>query len=156
MFKVPDEHFLAIADIAGQPEAPQKEPTDIILAAFSHIQSLTDVLNEHMRVTQSQEISAVSTSVCDECNCNANGGVAVGSNGTPPSSGVGTSAGQPELNGLSAIDPANSSSSSISSSGNSQITTVGVPPIGAILQQQGDQVSITEDEDGYCEIDEVR
>ncbi|XP_021709517.1 uncharacterized protein LOC5577203 isoform X4 [Aedes aegypti] len=156
MFKVPDEHFLAIADIAGQPEAPQKEPTDIILAAFSHIQSLTDVLNEHMRVTQSQEISAVSTSVCDECNCNVNGGVAVGSNGTPPSSGVGTSAGQPELNGLSAIDPANSSSSSISSSGNSQITTVGVPPIGAILQQQGDQVSITEDEDGYCEIDEVR
>lgn len=152
MFKVPDEHFLAIADIAGQPEAPQKEPTDIILAAFSHIQSLTDVLNEHMRVTQSQEISAVSTSVCDECNCNANGvGTAVGSsNGTP--------VGAPELNGTSAVvDPvANSSSSSISSSANSQITTVGVPPIGAVLQQQGDQVSITEDEDGYCEIDEVR
>ncbi|XP_062698767.1 uncharacterized protein LOC109401184 isoform X2 [Aedes albopictus] len=151
MFKVPDEHFLAIADIAGQPEAPQKEPTDIILAAFSHIQSLTDVLNEHMRVTQSQEISAVSTSVCDECNCSASAANGVGVTGV-------VSNGTPEINGTAVVvDPvANSSSSSISSSANSQITTVGVPPIGAVLEEQGDQVSITEDEDGYCEIDEVR
>ncbi|XP_062561039.1 uncharacterized protein LOC134225187 isoform X2 [Armigeres subalbatus] len=157
MFKVPDEHFLAIADIAGQPEAPQKEPTDIILAAFSHIQSLTDVLNEHMRVTQSQEISAVSTSVCDECNCNANGGgvvAVIGKSTTGANDAL--AVGQPELNGSSTADPANISSSSNSNSANSQVTAVGVPPIAAILEQQGDHVNITEDEDGYCEIDEVR
>ncbi|XP_065085202.1 uncharacterized protein RhoGEF2 isoform X3 [Ochlerotatus camptorhynchus] len=153
MFKVPDEHFLAIADIAGQPEAPQKEPTDIILAAFAHIQSLTDVLNEHMRVTQSQEISAVSTSVCDECNGGSStmgGGKAIAAvavAATVAKNTTATSGGQPEINGTT-IDPT-------SSSANAQ-PTIGVPPISSVLQQQGDEVSITEDEDGYCEIDEVR
>lgn len=142
MFKVPDEHFLAIADIAGQPEAPQKEPSDIILAAFSHIQSLTDVLNEHMRVTQSQEISAVSTSVCDKCNRRT---------GNKPMLPV-TSSKLPTAPAMSievndtAIDPASSSASAQ--------PTVGVPPIASVLQN--DEVNITEDEDGYCEIDEVR
>lgn len=153
MFKVPDEHFLAIADIAGQPEAPQKEPTDIILAAFAHIQSLTDVLNEHMRVTQSQEISAVSTSVCDECNggsCTIGGGKAIAAvavAATVAKNTTATSGGQPEVNGTT-IDPTSSSASAQ--------PTVGAPPIASVLQQQGDEVSITEDEDGYCEIDEVR
>lgn len=153
MFKVPDEHFLAIADIAGQPEAPQKEPTDIILAAFAHIQSLTDVLNEHMRVTQSQEISAVSTSICDECNGGSStigGGKAVAAFAATATvakntTATATSPGQPEVNGIT-IDP-------ISASASAQ-PTIGVPPIASVLQ--GDEVNITEDEDGYCEIDEVR
>lgn len=34
------------------------------------------------------------------------------------------------------------------------VTTTGVPPIASVLDN--DQVNITEDEDGYCEIDEVR
>lgn len=138
MFKVPDEHFLAIADIAGQPDAPQKEPTDIILAAFAHIQSLTNVLNEHMRVSQSQEISAVSTSVCDECNRKL-GVKAI----LPPASAVAVA--PATVNG-SEVDPTESSA-------NAQ-PTVGAPPIATALDN--DQVSITEDEDGYCEIDEVR
>ncbi|XP_039440600.1 uncharacterized protein LOC120421455 isoform X1 [Culex pipiens pallens] len=126
MFRVPDEHFLAIADIAGQPEAPQKEPTDIILAAFAHIQSLTDVLNEHMRVGQGQEVAAVSgAGVCDECHRKAGGKTAA----VPAA----------ELNGIVAA---------------SEVTTTGVPPIASVLEN--DQVEITEDEDGYCEIDEVR
>lgn len=126
MFRVPDEHFLAIADIAGQPEAPQKEPTDIILAAFAHIQSLTDVLNEHMRVSQGQEVAAVSgAGVCDECHRKAGGKTTV----VPAA----------ELNGIVAA---------------SEVTTTGVPPIASVLDN--DQVEITEDEDGYCEIDEVR
>lgn len=148
MFKVPDEHFLAIADIAGQPEAPQKEPTDIILAAFAHIQSLTDVLNEHMRVTQSQEISAVSTSNCDECNGGGKPVAALAATASVAKNTTATTAinpGQPEVNGIT-IDP-------ISSSASAQ-PTIGVPPIASVLQ--GDEVNITEDEDGYCEIDEVR
>ncbi|XP_055531941.1 uncharacterized protein LOC129722502 isoform X2 [Wyeomyia smithii] len=147
MFKVPDEHFLAIADIAAQPEAPQKEPTDIILAAFSHIQSLTDVLNEHMRVSQSQEISAVSTSVCDECNRRASSIKPLLPLTAKPlvltAAIIGTG---PELNG-SAIDAVSSSNAGIQPS-------VGAPPIASMLEN--DQVNITEDEDGYCEIDEVR
>uniref|UniRef100_A0A1Q3G067 Putative guanine nucleotide exchange factor n=1 Tax=Culex tarsalis TaxID=7177 RepID=A0A1Q3G067_CULTA len=128
MFRVPDEHFLAIADIAGQPEAPQKEPTDIILAAFAHIQSLTDALNEHMRVSQGQEVAAVSgAGVCDECHRKAGGGRTV-------------STGMAELNGTGAAVSAE--------------PTTGVAPIASVLDN--DQVNITEDEDGYCEIDEVR
>lgn len=34
------------------------------------------------------------------------------------------------------------------------VATTGVPPIASVLDN--DQVNITEDEDGYCEIDEVR
>lgn len=128
MFRVPDEHFLAIADIAGQPEAPQKEPTDIILAAFAHIQSLTDVLNEHMRVSQGQEVAAVSgAGVCDECHRKAGGKTAA----VPAA----------ELNGIVAASE-------------QSVTSIGVPPIASVLDN--DQVEITEDEDGYCEIDEVR
>lgn len=126
MFRVPDEHFLAIADIAGQPEAPQKEPTDIILAAFAHIQSLTDVLNEHMRVSQGQEVAAVSgAGVCDECHRKAGIGNVAAKTIVPV-----------ELNGTLVA------------------SETGVPPIASVLDN--DQVNITEDEDGYCEIDEVR
>lgn len=126
MFRVPDEHFLAIADIAGQPEAPQKEPTDIILAAFAHIQSLTDVLNEHMRVSQGQEVAAVSgAGVCDECHRKAGCGNVAAKAIVPV-----------ELNGTVVA------------------SETGVPPIASVLDN--DQVNITEDEDGYCEIDEVR
>ncbi|XP_055625243.1 uncharacterized protein LOC129767952 isoform X2 [Toxorhynchites rutilus septentrionalis] len=142
MFKVPDEHFLAIADIAGQPEAPQKEPTDIILAAFAHIQSLTDVLNDHMRVTQSQVISAVSTSICDECDRRKGDGSIQTETCNKPLAAAPMGS---ELI-VTAINPASSSAGAQ--------PTVGVPPIASVLQNE--EVNITEDEDGYCEIDEVR
>ncbi|KAJ6646299.1 Rho guanine nucleotide exchange factor 11 [Pseudolycoriella hygida] len=66
MYRVPNEHFSEIADIAGQPEAP-KEPSDIVLAAFAQVQSLTETLNDHMKVSCRQELSAISTRVCDDC-----------------------------------------------------------------------------------------
>ncbi|XP_053684718.1 rho guanine nucleotide exchange factor 11 isoform X2 [Sabethes cyaneus] len=147
MFKVPDEHFLAIADIAGQPEAPQKEPTDIILAAFSHIQSLTDALNEHMRVSQSQEISAVSTSVCDECNRRA-GSVKGLLPLTAKHAVLPAAAGSGSDLNVSASDPVG-----VGNAAGMQ-PSVGAPPIALLMEN--DQVNITEDEDGYCEIDEVR
>lgn len=40
------------------------------MAAFAQVQSLTETLNEYIRVSQHQEISAVSTSLCDECHKN--------------------------------------------------------------------------------------
>ncbi|XP_055598943.1 rho guanine nucleotide exchange factor 11 isoform X3 [Uranotaenia lowii] len=155
MFKVPDEHFLAIADIAGLPEAPQKEPTDMILAAFAHIQSLTDVLNEHLRVTQSQEISAVSTSICDDCNRSRTGtGSCPGTEATAAVAGT-------ELNGGSvSLGTGNLQSTNTADPGSTHKAQVlptsgGVPPIASVLQSDH-PVNITEDEDGYCEIDEVR
>ncbi|XP_055706170.1 uncharacterized protein LOC129803551 isoform X3 [Phlebotomus papatasi] len=66
MFRMPSEHFSAIADIAGQPEAP-KDPSDLVLAAFAQVQSLTEALNDYTRVSQIQEISAVSMALCDDC-----------------------------------------------------------------------------------------
>ncbi|GAB0090162.1 flocculation protein FLO11-like [Sergentomyia squamirostris] len=66
MFRMPNEHFSAIADIAGQPEAP-KDPSDLVLAAFAQVQQLTETVNEFTRVSQMQEISAVSVALCDDC-----------------------------------------------------------------------------------------
>ncbi|XP_058065782.1 uncharacterized protein LOC131215411 [Anopheles bellator] len=158
MFKVPDEHFQAIADIAAQPEAP-KEPTDIVLAAFAYGQSLLEILNEHTHVTDCQQISAVSSgALCDEC-------VGRGKNIPPPSSATketpieptvptiasgGTAGGGGPLSGIAtAVDgPAVAVLPATAGTGGP------VPPIATVVSDQ--TVSITEDEDGYCEIDEVR
>lgn len=66
MFRLPIENFNEIVDIAAMPEAP-KDSTDIALAAYAQVQSLTEVMNEYMNVTSEQEVSAVSTAVCDKC-----------------------------------------------------------------------------------------
>lgn len=44
-----------------------QEPSDIVLAAFAQVQSLTETLNDHMKVTYRQELAAISTRVCDDC-----------------------------------------------------------------------------------------
>uniref|UniRef100_A0A182KFL7 Uncharacterized protein n=1 Tax=Anopheles christyi TaxID=43041 RepID=A0A182KFL7_9DIPT len=161
MFKVPDEHFQAIADIAAQPEAP-KEPTDIVLAAFAYGQSLMEILSEYMRVTESQQISAVSTSVCDECSVlpgrtqknhipsptakeSIEPTVPTIGGGPVPSAASATVA----TASATAANPAATPATFYNSSQQPPV------PIG-IVAAQDQNVSITEDEDGYCEIDEVR
>lgn len=120
MFKVPVEHFQAIADIAGQPEAA-KEPGDLLLAAFAQIQTLNELLGEHIclprQVNMFREVAAVSNSFCDSCY-----------------------KAREALNN----DRNNAVSSMVSSTSTSEATTIAVrvPPI--------------EDEDGYCEIEEIR
>uniref|UniRef100_A0A182NV54 Uncharacterized protein n=1 Tax=Anopheles dirus TaxID=7168 RepID=A0A182NV54_9DIPT len=163
MFKVPDEHFQAIADIAAQPEAP-KEPTDIVLAAFAYGQTLMEILSEYTRVTESQQISAVSTSICDECS------VARGSTknhipsitstttiaakdpieSTVPTIGGGGGVGGP----VPSVPSATGASAVMPPVGPTSTSTTPPQPIGMVNLDQG--VNITEDEDGYCEIDEVR
>lgn len=44
-----------------------QEPADIVIAAFAQVQLLTETLNEYLTVSTHQEISAVSTSLCNEC-----------------------------------------------------------------------------------------
>lgn len=117
MFKVPVEHFQAIADIAGQPEAA-KDPGDLLLAAFAQIQTLNELLGEHIcqprQVNMFREVAAVSNSFCDSCY-----------------------KAREALN-----NDRNNVVSSMVSSSSAIETPVRVPPI--------------EDEDGYCEIEEIR
>ncbi|XP_058170373.1 uncharacterized protein LOC131285532, partial [Anopheles ziemanni] len=165
MFKVPDEHFQAIADIAAQPEAP-KEPTDIVLAAFAYGQTLMEILNEHTQVTDSQQISAVSTSICDECSVRR-GRCTTGSSSN--SSSNSNSRNIPSTTTTGAKDPIEPTGPTIggqsvpSASNNTsppsapQVAGQPPPPPPPIAVAVLDQsVNITEDEDGYCEIDEVR
>lgn len=44
-----------------------QDPSDIALAVFAQVQSLNETHNKFIRVSPHQEISAVSTSICDEC-----------------------------------------------------------------------------------------
>uniref|UniRef100_A0A182REK6 Guanine nucleotide exchange factor n=1 Tax=Anopheles funestus TaxID=62324 RepID=A0A182REK6_ANOFN len=159
MFKVPDEHFQAIADIAAQPEAP-KEPTDIVLAAFAYGQTLMEILSECMRVTESQQISAVSTSICDECSVRGHtknhipsiNNTAAKESIEPTVPTIGGGGGGPPVpsaaGGTQSVVP----SGTVTTASNSQQTPL--QPIGVVSQDP--TVNITEDEDGYCEIDEVR
>ncbi|XP_055384801.1 uncharacterized protein LOC129614289 [Condylostylus longicornis] len=60
MYRIPNEHFAAIADIASQPEAP-KDSADIILAAFSQVQSLTSILTEYIKKPDNNIV------ICNKC-----------------------------------------------------------------------------------------
>ncbi|XP_037947686.1 uncharacterized protein LOC119679413 [Teleopsis dalmanni] len=159
MFRLPVEHFHEIVDIAAMPEAP-KDSSDIALAAYAQVQSLTEVLNDYMHVTPEQEISAVSTAVCDQCH-------------------------EKQQRQRHATSPSATSTSSSTCSSNSASTTTLVataatqqqspPPLpppnkqSAQAQQQTPAPMVTklhtpalldanihEDDDGYCKIDELR
>ncbi|XP_061399926.1 uncharacterized protein LOC133335632 [Musca vetustissima] len=139
MFRIPVEHFHEIVDIAAMPEAP-KDSTDIALAAYAQVQSLTEVLNEYMKVTPEQEVSAVSTAVCDKCHerQQPNRPRHPCSNKTVPSSDV-----PPPL------PPPNKQMAQAQ-----QQTPA--PQVTKIQMCALEETNIHEDDDGYCEIDELR
>ncbi|XP_049308443.1 uncharacterized protein LOC105226277 isoform X3 [Bactrocera dorsalis] len=172
MFRLPVEHFHEIVDIAAMPEAP-KDSADIALAAYAQVQSLTEVLNEYMHVTPEQEISAVSTAVCDQCHEKQQQHHHHHS--------------QRPLTPLTAASSNSSSTSTMNSTGSSTTTQIAAngsvsaadippplpPPNKQIAQQQTPTAKtptsvrtvlqnalmdedIHEDDDGYCEIDELR
>nr|XP_040234259.2 uncharacterized protein LOC120956657 isoform X4 [Anopheles coluzzii] len=162
MFKVPDEHFQAIADIAAQPEAP-KEPTDLVLAAFAYGQTLMEIVSECMRVSESQQVSAVSTAVCDDCSVLA---AATGSTKqsnhhhhipSPTTTTTKEPLSEPTVPtiGGGPVPSATAASATISTATTATFYNSAPAPIGVVAAQD-QNVSITEDEDGYCEIDEVR
>lgn len=166
MFRVPNEHFSAIADIAGQPEAPN-EPSDIVLAAFAQVQSLTETLNEYIKVSTHQEISAVSTSLCDEChkqqqqqqtriirktNNNKNININISNNSSNSSSNNCNSS---NSNNNSNINNSNQSNNSNTINNSTTPTSSPTSPTtirNAVLER----VDAVTDDDGYCEIDELR
>ncbi|XP_075168419.1 rho guanine nucleotide exchange factor 2 isoform X2 [Haematobia irritans] len=140
MFRLPVEHFHEIVDIAAMPEAP-KDSTDIALAAYAQVQSLTEVINEYMKVTPEQEVSAVSTAVCDKCHekqhqnrqrLHGSGNVSGGDIDVPPP-----------------LPPPNKQTA--------QAQQQTPTPLATKIQMCAlEETNIHEDDDGYCEIDELR
>lgn len=146
MFRLPVEHFHEIVDIAAMPEAP-KDSTDIALAAYAQVQSLTEVINDYMKVTPEQEVSAVSTAVCDKCHekrenqahARARSCVTGGKTDTKTSS----SDTPPPL------PPPNKQMA--------QAQQQTPAPLVTKMQTCAlEEANIHEDDDGYCEIDELR
>ncbi|XP_043948380.1 uncharacterized protein LOC108022504 isoform X3 [Drosophila biarmipes] len=136
IFRLPVEHYDQIVDIAMMPEAP-KDSADIALAAYDQIQSLTKVLNEYMHVTPEQEVSAVSTVVCGHCHE------------------------KEKLRKKVTASPSFSSSPPPLPPPNRQHAQAQaqIPPSRLMPKLQTldlDEVAIHEDDDGYCEIDELR
>ncbi|KAL9914982.1 rho guanine nucleotide exchange factor 2 isoform 2-T9 [Glossina fuscipes fuscipes] len=135
MFRLPIEHFHEIVDIAAMPEAP-KDSADIALAAYAQVQSLTEVINEYMQITPEQEISAVSTTVCDKCHekqqhLSREKNNFVKSDSPPP------------------LPPPKKQTAQAQQ----QVPTPTVPKLQMLGLGDSD---IHEDDDGYCEIDELR
>nr|NP_001286515.1 Rho guanine nucleotide exchange factor 2, isoform H [Drosophila melanogaster]AHN56311.1 Rho guanine nucleotide exchange factor 2, isoform H [Drosophila melanogaster] len=136
IFRLPVEHYDQIVDIAMMPEAP-KDSADIALAAYDQIQTLTKMLNEYMHVTPEQEVSAVSTAVCGHCHEKEKLRKKVA-----PSSSFSSS--PPPL------PPPNRQHAQAQAQ---------IPPSRLMPKLQTldlDEVAIHEDDDGYCEIDELR
>ncbi|XP_052839329.1 uncharacterized protein LOC128254332 isoform X4 [Drosophila gunungcola] len=136
IFRLPVEHYDQIVDIAMMPEAP-KDSADIALAAYDQIQTLTKMLNEYMHVTPEQEVSAVSTVVCGHCHekekLRRKVLASAASSSSPPP-----------------LPPPNRQHAQAQAQ---------IPPSRLMPKLQTldlDEVAIHEDDDGYCEIDELR
>ncbi|XP_037818122.1 flocculation protein FLO11-like [Lucilia sericata] len=149
MFRLPVEHFHEIVDIATMPEAP-KDSTDIALAAYAQVQSLTEVINDYMKVTPEQEVSAVSTAVCDKCHekrenqphSRTRSNVACGKAETKATTSTSSDIPPP-------LPPPNKQMAQ------AQQQT----PAPSVTKMQTcalEDANIHEDDDGYCEIDELR
>lgn len=128
-----------------------QEPADIVLAAFAQVQSLTETLNDYIKVSQQQDPSAVSTLLCDDCYTKSQDqqqqskNQILESKDRLPSSTRGSSV--------------NSSSHSITvptviphkSGGTNASSQSMLPPPSPL-----DTNDFIQDDDGYCEIDEIR
>ncbi|XP_034654021.1 uncharacterized protein LOC117892114 [Drosophila subobscura] len=139
IFRLPVEHFNEIVDIAMMPEAP-KDSADIALAAYDQVQILTKMLNEYMHVTPEQEVSAVSTVVCGHCHEKEK----LRKKTTLAATLSSSSASPPPL------PPPNRQHAQAQA----QIPMSRLMPKLQTLDLE--DVAIHEDDDGYCEIDELR
>lgn len=168
IFRVPNEHFSAIADIAGQPEAPKvtltisfqmesnfidfnsifvlyliQEPSDILLAAFAQVQSLTEALNEYTKIPRIQpsEMLVKSVSLCDDCFRNAEKHYHE----------------QQEYDRNNKSLQVTASSTTTTQSSNTSISN-SQSPTTVINNKLSDSTTdtIIPDDDGYCNIDEIR
>ncbi|XP_054736749.1 uncharacterized protein LOC129243621 [Anastrepha obliqua] len=176
MFRLPVEHFHEIVDIAAMPEAP-KDSADIALAAYAQVQSLTEVLNDYMHVTPEHEISAVSTAVCDQCHEKQQQQHHHHSQRplTPLTAASSNSSSTSTMNSTgSSTTTQIAATSSVAAAATLVDTPPPLPPPNKQIAQQQTPTAKTptstrtvlqnalldedihEDDDGYCEIDELR
>ncbi|GLG94476.1 Uncharacterized protein GBIM_01689 [Gryllus bimaculatus] len=62
LLSVPRDDFETIADLAGEPGA-HKESSELVLAAVNQVNQLTSVVNEALKVTEEEAVSAASEAV---------------------------------------------------------------------------------------------
>ncbi|KAM8714145.1 hypothetical protein ACLKA7_014313 [Drosophila subpalustris] len=138
IFRLPVEHFNEIVDIAMMPEAP-KDSADIALAAYDQVRILTKMLNDYMHVSPEREISAVSTAVCDHCHDKDRSRqlqrTTASSRSPPPP-----------------LPPPNKQQAQ----GQQRTPQLKRLPKQKAAEIEEIEVAIHEDDDGYCEIDELR
>lgn len=123
------------------------------MAAFAQVQSLTDTLNEYIRVSAHQEISAVSTSLCDECH----------KNNKESHIYFGRDSRNTESNRSLVLAGATKHTSNLTSICTQTFATVVRNSCGDDTTSSGSSSSILElpnntfvDDDGYCEIDDLK
>lgn len=124
-----------------------QDPSDIVLAAFAQVQSLTETLNEYIRVSQHQEISAVSTSLCDDCHKN--------NQNLPRASRISC----PGSNSSDATLTASLTAASSTTTATFATVVKNNACSSPLLSQSTAEPIIDDvlvDDDGYCEIDELR
>ncbi|XP_034476460.1 uncharacterized protein LOC117783263 isoform X4 [Drosophila innubila] len=134
IFRLPVEHFNEIVDIAMMPEAP-KDSADIALAAYDQVRILTKILNDYMHVSPEREISAVSTAVCDHCHDKDRSRRTTATRSPPPP-----------------LPPPNKQQAQ----GQHRTPQLKRIPKQKAAEIEEIEVAIHEDDDGYCEIDELR
>ncbi|XP_055318825.1 uncharacterized protein LOC129576874 isoform X3 [Sitodiplosis mosellana] len=151
IFRVPNEHFSAIADIAGQPEAP-KEPSDILLAAFAQVQSLTEALNEYVKIPQIKptDMLVKSASLCDDCFKTAEKQCLEQQQQQQQQ--------QPQSKPTTQSNSTTSISNNSSQSSSTTSTVINNNKLAELCESMTsiEAANILPDDDGYCEIDEIR
>lgn len=120
-----------------------QEPADIVLAAFAQVQSLTETLNDYIKVSHHHDPSAVSTSLCDDCYTK--------SQDHQQSKNQILEAKDQQASSTRATS-ATTSGSSQSNSAPTVINMTTSPSAPSPL----DTNDFIQDDDGYCEIDEIR
>lgn len=139
------------------------------MAAYAQAHALLETLNEYIRTSQHQEISAVSTSLCDEC-------YRLGNNRPmPPAAHVSSPSRQSSPSSLSCSSaqttttdctPTTAATFATIVRNNSEATPNSAADTSTALPSTSDQFvvdagdadddDILVDDDGYCEIDELR
>lgn len=142
------------------------------MAAFAQVQSLTETLSEYIRVSTHQEISAVSTSLCDECHKHnqqqiirasrsSQSNISSTITNSPSASTIGANA-SPLSTATTSINTATFATVVRNNSAGLQaaasaVTTAAAATCSAALPGASDRVdAVLVDDDGYCEIDELR
>lgn len=107
-----------------------------MLAAFAQVQSLTETLNDHMKVTCRQELAAISTRVCDDCHSYQH---------------------QTRHSHKNSLGQVTATTTTTTATASVEIQQAPTLPAnarnGAAVMERTDPV---QDDDGYCEIDELR